>query len=317
MKSGSPEALGFADTGPREAVRKSSCHRHRRSTAKGIAGFQTTTPCIGPNIGTTPEAATALPQSYVMVILLPGMDGTGTLFESFLRCLPAGIDTKTMQYPGEVHLGYEQLEERVARRLPVDRKYIIVAESFSGPIALRLAARPGIDQNLKAVVLVSTFAYRPLGPAGSLVAGLPLKMILRIPIPDIALRALLLGTGASAESVRRTREAIGNVRPYVLAARLREALTSRYCQAVIKSKVRVVAFIAADDRLLGRNASRSIIEVCSTAEVQTVRAPHFRIAGLSSNDAQRAIQVERVAPATTIRISAELRQFGTLNRTLK
>ena len=162
----------------------------------------------------------------VLLILLPGMDGTGHLFEAFRTCLPPGHETRIVRYPTQDQLSYEQLEELVACELPASGKYIVIAESFSGPIALQIANRD--KGELAAVVVVSSFAYRPLGWTGSLVARLPLSLIFRLPVTNFALRTFLMGGSAPADELKRVRPAICQVRPQVLAGRLRDVLASDY-----------------------------------------------------------------------------------------
>lgn len=203
------------------------------------------------------------------------MDGTGHLFEAFLKLIPVGNQTKIVAYPDQVYLPYEELEAIVAHELPVSGEYIIVAESFSGPIALRLASRAQGD--LQAVVLVSSFAYRPLGWIGSFLARLPLKIIFRLPLTDFALRTLLLGRSVSRYELSRVHKVIGQVRPEVLAGRLKEALTSEYGKHKVNAAVRVVAIFAEYDRILGRRSRQSVAEVCPTSEVVIVPAPHLAL----------------------------------------
>ena len=71
------------------------------------------------------------------------MDGTGILFREFIRLLPNEIETRVVCYPEDECLTYEQLAERVVRAAPIGQPYVIIAESFSGPIAALLAAHPG------------------------------------------------------------------------------------------------------------------------------------------------------------------------------
>ena len=100
----------------------------------------------------------------MLIILLPGMDGTGSLFYPFTRCLPKHVETKIISYSSQQPLSYRQLEEYVISQLPATGEYILVAESFSGPIAIKIAGRA--NGGLKAVVLVASFAYAALGWAG-------------------------------------------------------------------------------------------------------------------------------------------------------
>jgi pimeloyl-ACP methyl ester carboxylesterase len=211
----------------------------------------------------------------VFIILLPGMDGTGWLFQDFVKCLPDGMQTKVVSYPPDVLQSYEQLDEIVIQCLPVTERFIIIAESFSGPIALQLARRS--LNNLAGVVLVSSFAYRPLGRMGPFLARLPFSFILRVPLWSFMLRGFLLGIDASDKDVQNVREVISQVPRHVLAGRLREALTSEHGRGKVGGGVQVVTVFAAQDRLLGRAARRSILEVCPDAVVETVSAPHLAL----------------------------------------
>ncbi len=217
----------------------------------------------------------------MLIILLPGLEGTGHLFDAFVKCLPAGSQAKIVSYPTGTPLRYEQLEELVVPELPTSGKYIILAESFSGPIALALASRGGAD--LMAIVLVASFAYRALGRTGLLLARLPLSMICRLPIPNFVLRTFLLGRSASEDDLNRTRAAIGEVRPQVLACRVKEALTSDYGKRQRNRAARVVAIFAEYDHLLRVASRRSVMEVCPAAEVEVVAAPHlaFQVAPMA------------------------------------
>jgi len=203
------------------------------------------------------------------------MDGTGHLFEAFLKLVPAGNQTQIVAYPARAYLSYEELEALVARELPVSGEYIIVAEPFSGPIALRLASRASGD--LQAVVLVSSFAYRPLGWIGSFLARLPLTIIFRLPLTDFVSRTFLLGGSVSRHELSQVSQAIGQVRPQVLAGRLKEALTSDYGKQKVNAAIRVVAIFAQYDRILGRWSRQSVTEVCPKSDVVIIPAPHLAL----------------------------------------
>ncbi len=93
------------------------------------------------------------------LFLLPGMDGTGTLFGPFVEALPEGFKGMPVAYPVDRPLSYSELAELVRKRLPVSESFVLLAESFSTPIAIQIAAEnpPG----LKAVILVAGFATSP------------------------------------------------------------------------------------------------------------------------------------------------------------
>jgi hypothetical protein len=139
-------------------------------------------------------------------VLLPGLDGTGLLF----RPLLAYLDAEVVSYPCDVALGYDELMELIAPRLVAD--CTLVAESFSGPLAVRLAER-GLA---RALVLVNSFLTNPA-------PWLP-SWLVRWRPPDWAMSPVLLGLGAPAELGSALRHAVGLVSTPVLVARIREVL---------------------------------------------------------------------------------------------
>ena len=93
------------------------------------------------------------------LVLLPGMDGTGALFERLVECLGDRLVTTVVRYPGDQFLDYDQLAALVSRSLPEDRPFVILGESFSGPVAIKLAAsRP---DGLKGFILGASFVRNP------------------------------------------------------------------------------------------------------------------------------------------------------------
>jgi thioesterase domain-containing protein len=80
----------------------------------------------------------------VALVLLPGMDGTGELFAPFLAALGPDQAVVVVRYPTDRELGYAELEQVARAALPVDQPFILLGESFSGPVAIcRLAAAEG------------------------------------------------------------------------------------------------------------------------------------------------------------------------------
>src|SRR5580698_6226929 len=128
------------------------------------------------------------------VVLLPGMDGTGELFTPLLKILRPSLDATVVRYPDEP-LGYSALQEIAAEALPRDRRFIVVGESFSGPIAVALASAspPG----LSGFILCASFVRPPRRFAGTL-AGL-LGILPRTRIPDAIAAHYMMGRFATLE----------------------------------------------------------------------------------------------------------------------
>lgn len=75
----------------------------------------------------------------IRALVLPGMDGTGDLLSDFVAALAPEIDANAVSYPADRALGYDALSRITNDALPARGKCLLLAESFSGPVALRLA----------------------------------------------------------------------------------------------------------------------------------------------------------------------------------
>lgn len=97
----------------------------------------------------------------ITVVLLPGLDGTGKLFAGLLSELPPALSARIVEYPAQRFLSYRQLIPVVKEVFPKSGPFVLVAESFSTPLAAKLAAeRP---PNLLGLILCNGFHANPVG----------------------------------------------------------------------------------------------------------------------------------------------------------
>ncbi len=150
------------------------------------------------------------------IVLLPGLDGTGRLYQRLIDALAPEARVQAIGYPSERFLGYGELADLVIARAPVE-PYAIVAESFSGPVAVRVGARR--PAGLRGIILSTSFIVPPV--PGWLRAA-PLELLFRLGIPGWLLRGLLLGSGSSGDVVAEAAAVVASVPPSLLAARVRE-----------------------------------------------------------------------------------------------
>ena len=94
------------------------------------------------------------------IVFLPGLDGSGLFFDEFRKTLPTTLTTQVISYPRDACLTYEDTVDLIYEQLPRDKEYFIVAESFSGPVAIEIAILAPLK--LKGLVLVSSFCFSPL-----------------------------------------------------------------------------------------------------------------------------------------------------------
>jgi sigma-B regulation protein RsbQ len=201
------------------------------------------------------------------------MDGTGTLFNAFVGLLPAGIDAKIVPYPKDRHMSYAQLAELVGGVLPRDTPYVIIAESYSGPIASILAAHP--VGNLQGVVFVSSFVSFPCGRIGPWLAKMVPTILFRGRAPAWILRWLVMDSATPREMISAVQDAVAGVRPEVLTRRLRDALNADFAVTLKHCSVRIVYLLSGSDRLLGTRGLRRLLAARSDIETVKIDGPHF------------------------------------------
>jgi len=206
------------------------------------------------------------------LILLPGLDGTGLLFQPLLEALPSELDVIVISYPHDVLMSYEELIEYVAARLP-EEDYILIAESFAGPIAYQLVQRK--PSHLKSVIFVATFLDSPRPLLGRL-SGLFSPSLIRF-MPDLMLKTFLLGSAANKGMLKLFKESVNKVSPKVLSFRLgelskRSKLDHHQDQ---KQNVSAIYIQASNDKLVLKKSVKDFKKVFSGLEVFEVKGSHF------------------------------------------
>ncbi len=205
-------------------------------------------------------------------ILLPGLDGSGRLFGPLLAAGPRAFDPEPIAFPPDRALGYDALAELVRPLLP-RRRYVLLAESFSGPLAVRLAAeRP---RGLAALILAATFVHRPLDPLLHPLRGLVGARLFGMPMPAAVVRRLLAGPDAPDGVVGEVQRAVAGVTPEVLAHRSLEALTVDARDALAGVEVPILFVAPTRDRLIRRDAHEDVLALRPDAEIALLDAPHM------------------------------------------
>lgn len=205
------------------------------------------------------------------IAILPGMDGTGRLLEAFRASLEQlGLAATAIVYPPDQPLGYRELEALVRPQLPASRPFILLGESFSGPLAIRLAAAP--PPNLAGLVLSTTFARSPV-PVPKSLAGLVRFAPGRPPMP--LLSWWLLGAWATPSLLTTLHDALHEVEPATLRARAVAALRVDVTTRLGNIEVPVLNLLGRRDRLLTRSAGRQLAAQLTDCRTRVVDGPHL------------------------------------------
>ncbi len=218
---------------------------------------------LDPNTGTKTR-------TKLRLVLLPGMDGTGKLFARFSACAVGTFDLQIVSYPPRAS-SYAELNKYVRQSLPMNGPYIVLGESFSGPLVAMLRSDP--PPGLVGVILCASFVSNPR-PSLGWVAGL--LRVLPIPPGWQSLARSRLLEGFSTHELRaELEEVLSEVPSDVLRDRLRQVLAVDETQRFATGTLPVLYLLARHDRVVPRSASRHVQTLAPAALIVDIEAPHF------------------------------------------
>jgi pimeloyl-ACP methyl ester carboxylesterase len=208
----------------------------------------------------------------ITMLLLPGLEGSGELFARLIEELGPGFNSRIVTYPHACR-SYGEAGSVVRELLPGRRPLIMVAESFSTPLAVQIAAEA--PNEIDGLVLCNGFVSNPLSNSESLWALMTAPWFLRFPLTSIAARTFLVGPDATDGLVAQVRHAVGPVPADVLCARLRAVLGCDARDALRRIRVPILCVQSTRDRLIGEMASREILRIKPDVAVERIDGPHL------------------------------------------
>ena len=203
---------------------------------------------------------------------LPGLHGTDDLYGELASCLPDGVETELINLPTKGKQDYKTLTCWLKRHLDDSsaRKRVLVAESFSGPLALAYAASQ--PEGVAAIVLGASFCEAPHNPG---IALLPLRPLFMIKPPRKALEHFLIGSDASGEKVRELGNTISTISASTLTKRVRAVLELEEADAPSLPDIPMLILQAKDDNLIPWEAQQRLELRYPDAHVHWIPAPHL------------------------------------------
>jgi pimeloyl-ACP methyl ester carboxylesterase len=205
------------------------------------------------------------------LVLLPGMDGTGKLFENLLIELPSEIKTIVVRYPTASILNYTELTALADLQIPKNIPYVLLGESFSGPIAIALAA--SANEQLKGVILCCTFAINPRPLLSNWSFLVP-----AITITDKLLsitRKLLMSSFDDVKVYEQLKITLPKVSPETMRARLDAVIGVNYLAELAKINVPILYLKGKQDHLVPSTASKVIVKYAKNVSLVELDAPHL------------------------------------------
>lgn len=203
------------------------------------------------------------------LVLLPGMDGTGLLFEPLLPHIH-NIEVLVLPLPNNGAQDYKTLAAYVVERLPKE-DFILVAESFSGGIAAHLSQQS--LPHLKGIIFVASFLSAPKKALAYLASFLPIRQLAQLPFSGVVHRFLFLGKEAGTKEIELFKSALDSVTGSALKLRLMVIAQSGYDG--FKSGVPVVYLAATQDRLVPAMKKQEFVQAYTSIAFAEIDGPHF------------------------------------------
>jgi pimeloyl-ACP methyl ester carboxylesterase len=215
----------------------------------------------------------------VELVLLPGLDGTGRLFQPLLAQLRA----KVVSYPNDKPLTLDEHARHAIRQLPSE-KAVLLAESFSGLVALRVLQEA--QSRIAALVFVGAFAEPPRPLLLRLAPLVSRAGPLMRSAPAFLLRQFCLGKEATVAQLNLLRETLAAVPPPVLSHRL-ALVAARQSFGKAKFGTPCLYLQAAEDRLVPASAAAWFRARFEHFALERVDGPHFLLQTRPRECAQR------------------------------
>jgi pimeloyl-ACP methyl ester carboxylesterase len=206
------------------------------------------------------------------LVLLPGMDGTGTLFSGLIENLPSGFEATIVSYPN-ASLTEIELQQIVRVSAPVSEPFVLVAESFSTLVAIRYAATA--PENLLGLVICAGFVKSPVSSLLRRIALMCAPVLFKWKPPSFAIRKWLVGESASDLQVQSVIRAISSASPKVMESRLRMILNCDVAAELATLSIPVLYLQAGDDRLVAEAGVQSFMGIRPQTVLKTISGPHL------------------------------------------
>lgn len=204
------------------------------------------------------------------LILLPGMHGTDDLFGPFLPALPADQPRRVIAYPTDQILSYDDLVHHVERTISDAENLVMIGESFSGPVAIRFAARH--PERVRAVVTLGSFVTPPLP---TVLRWFVFESLFGLPITRVSVRLIVAGFAMPTAFVDTIRDAIRRPMHAVLAHRTRDVLSADTTDALLRFPGPILAIHGRQDHMVPLRNLSIIARHRPDATIHRMDGPHL------------------------------------------
>ncbi len=201
------------------------------------------------------------------VVLLPGLHGSTAMFDAFVALAPPWARCRPVALPTLGDQGLDGLAATLEAELRGLEGFVLVGESFSGPIAARVAARLG--ERVALTVLCNPLVEL----AAALPAALTASAAQWLGLPAAAVGAVL--ADGDHDLGKAALEGLRALPRPVLEARLAAAFAATADELGPLLAPPLLAILGTRDRLVSPDWTRALLEGVEFASVVELDAPHL------------------------------------------
>ncbi len=206
------------------------------------------------------------------IVVLPGFDGAGALRAAFVQALGERHPARAVEYPNRTLDTLQGYARFAAGAVGNESRPVLIAESFSGLVAAKWAAR---DPHVAGIVLCGAFARSPV-PWAALGASMP-AVAQFLGASVMAPMGIASGDPARRRWGEALAGALRTLERDVIAERLRLIALSDVRPELRMLRIPVVLAQFDDDLVIGSRARDELAQSCPGAEVIRIPGPHFAI----------------------------------------
>lgn len=206
------------------------------------------------------------------VLLLPGLDGTGKLSKYFCTALADKFEAAPLAYP-ESASAFAEYAQFAARSIMAEGDVALVAESFSGPVAIEVLRNP--PPNSRAVILVATFAKSPVPLLLKLTLWVP-AALMRL-FSGVAVERFCLNGNNDEALATQVKNVVQSLPATLIKKRLNILLSlpDDLCDVLARTELPVFFLRPTSDRLLPEKYFAEIEQFMSHGATYRIDGPHF------------------------------------------
>lgn len=214
-------------------------------------------------------------QSKQTLVLLPGLDGTGELFHDLITELNDNLNIVTVSYSQEETI--EDYLSSINEKIGHNEQVILLAESFSGPIALHFITNH--PEKIKCCIFSASFSKTPFLSVCKTAAFLPNWFFKNTSFQKFAIKHYCYGKYFTPSLGERTQKVINKISSTSIKQRLL-LLSKQQSHNLIKDKnhniVMPCLYLQADkDRIVRKFLSNALCKALPNINKKTINGPHL------------------------------------------